>query len=72
MECKCKQAERVDRQTVEIAGAEFKKLNNFKYLGAVAEESGDMDIIHRVSVTWGNWKKYSGVLWPITEQCPWS
>ena len=33
----------VDRQTVKISGKELKKVTNFKYLGAVVKENGDMD-----------------------------
>ena len=60
------QAEEVDRQTVKISGEELKKVNSFKYLGAVMEENGCMEIWHRASAAWGHWKKC--VVWQKSRE----
>ena len=52
-----------EREPVKILGEELQRVHNFKYLGSSVEEPGGMatEITQRVSATWRNWKRCSGV-----------
>ncbi|XP_037780211.1 uncharacterized protein LOC119576623 [Penaeus monodon] len=50
--------------TIQIDGLNLKRVNHFKYLGAMIEEEGSMGrgIKHRIQCGWNNWRKVSGVI----------
>lgn len=49
--------------TIEIDGLKLKRVDHFKYLGAMVEEDGSMgrELKHRIQCGWNNWRKVSGV-----------
>lgn len=53
-----------EQETIEIDGYNLKRVNHFKYLGAMVEEDGSMkrEIAHRIQCGWNNWRKVSGVI----------
>ncbi|XP_037800551.1 uncharacterized protein LOC119595496 [Penaeus monodon] len=54
-----------DQQSkIQIDGLNLKRVDHFKYLGAMVEEDGSMgrEIKHRIQCGWNNWRKVSGVI----------
>ena len=45
-------------------GVVVPRVENFKYLGSMVEEGGDIDddISHRIKVGWRKWRKATGIL----------
>ncbi|XP_037772663.1 uncharacterized protein LOC119568275 [Penaeus monodon] len=56
--------ERKQQSTIKIDGLNLKRVDHFKYLGAMVEEDGNMgrEIKHRIRRGWNNWRKVSGVI----------
>ena len=53
-----------DNGEVTMDGVVVPRVENFKYLGSIVEEGGDIDddISHRIRVGWQKWRKAAGVL----------
>ncbi|XP_064110342.1 uncharacterized protein LOC135218125 [Macrobrachium nipponense] len=50
--------------SIRLGGEGIKRLQKFKYLGSILEDSGSMDqeVRHRIQAGWNNWRSASGVL----------
>ncbi|XP_037782014.1 uncharacterized protein LOC119578515 [Penaeus monodon] len=54
-----------DQQSmIQIDGLNLKRVDHFKYLGAMVKEDGSIgrEIKHRIQCGWNNWRKVSGVI----------
>ena len=52
------------QSTIKLAGENIKRVNEFKYLGSVLDNEGNMEkeINNRIHSGWNNWRKVSGVI----------
>ncbi|XP_064121763.1 uncharacterized protein LOC135226253 [Macrobrachium nipponense] len=50
--------------SMRLDAEEIKRVQKFKYLGSILEDSGSMDqeVRHRIHAGWNNWRSASGVL----------
>ena len=50
--------------TIKLGGGNIRRVHEFKYLGSVVDEAGDMEkeIGSRIQGGWNNWRKVSGVI----------
>ena len=54
-----------DQQTtIKLGGENIKRVHEFKYLGSLMDEAGDMEkeVNNRIQCGWSNWRKVSGVI----------
>ena len=47
-----------------LGGEVIKRVNQFRYLGSVLDEEGNMEkeVSHRIQAGWNNWRAASGIL----------
>ena len=60
----CTTNEEDGRESIRLDGEERKRVDNFKYLGAIVNADGNVEeeVKHRIQVGWKNWRAASGVL----------
>jgi hypothetical protein len=61
---KCNWKDKVDNESVHLGDRELRKVTQFKYLGALVQDDGniDEDVANRIKVGWSKWRQASGVL----------
>ncbi|KAH1257632.1 hypothetical protein GmHk_03G007566 [Glycine max] len=64
MECKFNKRRRVSNSEVKIGDHIIPQVTQFKYLGSVIHDDGEIegDVNHRIQAGWMKWRKASGVL----------
>ena len=64
MECKCSVERDEANFDVRLATQPIPKRENFKYLGSIIQNNGDIDddVTHRTGAAWTKWRLASGVL----------
>ena len=60
----CTTNEEDGRESIRLDGEEIKRVDNFKYLGAIVNADGNVEeeVKHRIQAGWNNWRAASGVL----------
>ncbi|KAL5133996.1 LINE-1 retrotransposable element ORF2 protein [Glycine soja] len=64
MECKFNKRRRISNSEVKIGDHIIPQVTQFKYLGSVIQDDGEIegDVNHRIQAGWMKWRKASGVL----------